>query len=636
MASVRVTRAARILAVLVVVTAMADPCGALAQSPQPPAIIERPQLSIGDWWEFREDSRTWRLTVIAREGDQYVLARSARGESVHDGFGRTIYHADAKGIARTIEPGGKVTEAGDRLEWVRFPLAVGSRWFFTAFTNVVGRPRTEFRMYDYDCRVEGWDTIEIDGRPVRALKISYTPKVRGGSYRAGLTGWYAPEAKLLVRLTPQYAGGFRRDVIAFGIRTGDAPAIAAQPQPRPGSTETAAPTPPAPAPATAPPSTTIAPPAGTGADTKAPQIVVNYPAADTRVDRDEITVIGIVTDDTVVARVHVSVNGQDVPLPAEVTSGARGTPIRAVAKLRPGDNVIEITAMDTAGNIAQVVRAVSRVVPPRAPTAGTRLAVVIGVGDYESTAIPKLRYAARDAEAIYQVLVGSAGFKEEHVLLLTDRTTQRPTLRNIKSALGTFLARSAHKEDTVLVFFAGHGAPEVDPRGLERDGLAKYLVPSDADPNDLYATALSMDEIHTIFGRIEAERIVVFLDACYSGAAGGRTFASTRLRTRELGVDDLFLERLTRAKGRAIITASRPSEVSLELPDLGHGVFSYYLVEGLKGAADLNRDGIVTLQELYEYTEQHVSRKSRAVGGNQHPVMKGELEGLLPLVRIRR
>jgi uncharacterized caspase-like protein len=100
-------------------------------------------------------------------------------------------------------------------------------------------------------------------------------------------------------------------------------------------------------------------------------------------------------------------------------------------------------------------------------------------------------------------------------------------------------------------------------------------------------------------------------------------------------VDDLFLERLTRSRGRAIVTASRPAEVSIELPELGHGIFTYYLTEGLRGAGDLNRDGIVTLQELYEYVEQQVVRKSRAVGGNQHPVMKGELEGVLPLVKVR-
>ncbi len=128
----------------------------------------------------------------------------------------------------------------------------------------------------------------------------------------------------------------------------------------------------------------------------------------------------------------------------------------------------------------------------------------------------------------------------------------------------------------------------------------------------------------------------MFLDACYSGAAWGRTFISQRMGTRTVSVDELFLDRLTSSKGRAIITASRSSEVSIELADLGHGVFTYYLVEGLKGAADTNGDGIVTLQELYEYVGQKVSAKSRASGGNQHPVMKGELEGVMPLVKVPR
>ena len=178
-------------------------------------------------------------------------------------------------------------------------------------------------------------------------------------------------------------------------------------------------------------------------------------------------------------------------------------------------------------------RAAGRAAPP-AP-ARNQWAVVIGVGQYESVAIPRLRYTVPDAEAIYETLIGPAGFKKDNVLLLTDRSERKPTLRNIKWALGTFLGRSAQKDDTVLIFFAGHGAPEVDTRGLERDGLAKYLIPSDADPDDLYSTALPMDELQTIFGRIEAERVVAFLDACYSGAAGGRTFAVQEHAGRQRG-----------------------------------------------------------------------------------------------------
>jgi hypothetical protein len=356
---------------------------------------------------------------------------------------------------------------------------------------------------------------------------------------------------------------------------------------------------------------------------------------------DEVSVVAaVVTSSRGVAQVSVTLNGDEVFQQGERTP-QKSVAVATSVKLREGVNAIVLSVSEPDGILRQELRTVIYERPKAAepiaaappPVARERWAVVIGVGQYETTEIPQLRYSVPDAEAIAEILIGSAGFKKENVLLLTDKTQKPPTLRNIKWALGTFIARSAGKEDTVLIFFAGHGTPEVDPRGIEGDGLAKYLVPSDADPDDLFSTALPMDDLQTIFSRIESERVVVFLDTCYSGAAGGRTFASKKRRGSD--VDDLFLERLTRSKGRVIITASRPTEVSLELPELGHGIFTYYLVQGLKGAADLNRDGIVSLQELYEYLEHQVSRKSRAVGGNQHPVMKGELEGVLPLLKVR-
>jgi hypothetical protein len=368
-------------------------------------------------------------------------------------------------------------------------------------------------------------------------------------------------------------------------------------------------------------------------------ISVRHPADGIRVTEAETVVAAVVTSSRGVGSVTVTLNGTEVVRQKEATP-PRSMVVTAPVTLHEGGNTIVLTAREADGTIRQEVRTVTlertaaaRAVPEPPPPARDAWAVVIGVGRYESSGIPYLKYSVADADAMYDVLTTTGGFRKENVILLTDRTERKPTLRNIKYALGTFLARSARKDDTVVVFFAGHGAPEVDPRGIERDGLAKYLIPSDADPDDLFSTALPMDDLQTIFGRIEAERVVMFLDACYSGAAGGRTFASKK--TRAGTVDDLFLERLTRSKGRAIVTAARPAEVSIELPELGHGIFTYFLTEGLKGAADLNRDGIVSLQELYEYVEQQVSRKSRAVGGNQHPLMKGELEGVLPLTKVR-
>jgi|KBSSwiStaDraftv2_1062776.scaffolds.fasta_scaffold49711_2 hypothetical protein len=369
-------------------------------------------------------------------------------------------------------------------------------------------------------------------------------------------------------------------------------------------------------------------------------IQFRHPEERARVTDEASVAAAVATSSQGVIEVNVILNGTQVFQQRE-RSPKKSIAIAAPIKLREGANSIVVRATSADGLVQQEVRTVTYErstappegpTPPRLGTSRDRWAVVIGVGRYASPDIPSLRYSVADAEAFAQLLIERGGFKKENVLLLTEKSERKPTLRDMKWALGTFLARSAKKEDLVVIFYAGHGAPEIDPRGSEPDGLAKYLVPSDADPNDLYATALPMDELQIIFDRIEAERVVVFLDACYSGAAGGRTFASKR--TRALRVDDVFLDRLARSRGRAIITASRASEVSLELPELGHGLFTHYLLQGLRGTADLDRDGVVTLQELYTYLEQQVTQKSRGVGGNQHPVMKGEMEGQLPLVKV--
>jgi uncharacterized caspase-like protein len=81
-----------------------------------------------------------------------------------------------------------------------------------------------------------------------------------------------------------------------------------------------------------------------------------------------------------------------------------------------------------------------------------------------------------------------------------------------------------------------------------------------------------------------------------------------------------------------VLTASKASEVSEEREDLGHGVFTYYLLEGLKGKADADKDGIVTVDEAYAYVSKKVPE---VTGQNQHPVKKGEVEGQLVLGHVR-
>jgi uncharacterized caspase-like protein len=311
-------------------------------------------------------------------------------------------------------------------------------------------------------------------------------------------------------------------------------------------------------------------------------------------------------------------------------------PWNETLSVRPTDTHVERVAVLTVPLATPAPSAATASAPTvlPAPRSADSWAVVIGIGEYDSRQIPRLRYATQDADAMYDFLTKSGGYAKDHVLLLTNTSQMKPTLLNIKRALGDFLARRAGRDDTVLIYFAGHGAPEVDVAGTESDGLSKYLIPQDGDPDSLYTSALPMDEIQRIFARIQAERILLLLDTCYSGTAGGRSFA--RQRVRATGLNDQFLERLARNRGRVIITASGPNEVALELDELGHGLFTYYILEGLRGKADRNGDGIVTVSELYEYVEDQVDRAARRAGGRQQPLMKGELEGSLPISILHR
>jgi hypothetical protein len=265
---------------------------------------------------------------------------------------------------------------------------------------------------------------------------------------------------------------------------------------------------------------------------------------------------------------------------------------------------------------------------PAGPATGTEWAVVIGISHYKAKQLA-LRHARADAEAMYTFLTGPGGVKKDHARLLVDDAA---TLQGIKSALGEFIARSAKPEDTVIVYYAGHGAPEADSSGWSDDGMEKYLVPVDADPGSLFTTALSMSELDRTLRRIESRRLVVFLDSCFSGAAtpGNRT-VSVADGGRRVAVTSEFLRRIARGSGRIVITASGTNEVSLESDKSGHGLFTQYVLSGLRGDA-ARPDGKVTVLSLYAYLDVQLPLATRDKGMTQHPALIGRVDEDIVLV----
>jgi uncharacterized caspase-like protein len=251
-------------------------------------------------------------------------------------------------------------------------------------------------------------------------------------------------------------------------------------------------------------------------------------------------------------------------------------------------------------------------------------AVIIGINKYQDQKIPNLTFACADAEGVYQILTDPelGRIPPDNVILLLD---EEATQRNIRSAIGTKIPKRAGEQDMVYIYYAGHGSPVMDPKSRSRDGMEKYLVPTDAELDDLRATGISMDEIQRFFGWIESKQVMFFIDSCYSGEAGGRTFQNPLHQTRNL-LSAEFLEDLA-GEGRLVVTACDVNEVSLETPDIGHGLFTHYLIEGLKGVADKDQDGLVTIHELYDYVYEQVSQHARKLGGSMHPIQKGSVKG---------
>ncbi|MEM7682824.1 MAG: caspase family protein [Planctomycetota bacterium] len=320
----------------------------------------------------------------------------------------------------------------------------------------------------------------------------------------------------------------------------------------------------------------------------------------------------------------------DTGLPARGTRGVRE--FEFVAPLtKYGKNDVRIVATDDQGASSTLDFAVIRRDP-----AGKVHVLSIGVEKYEG--IPPLRFAVDDAEAVVDTLDDGLGITGNLITLYDEQATRR----EIVSAMTRGL-RGLSKDDTVVIFFSGHGAPLAVPNPGGGPNVARYLLPVDAEADDLEATAINMDEIARYLNRIGAGRIIFLADTCYSGGVantpGGRTVGNgVQLRAGFVprSVPDDLAD-VVSGTGKVIMTASRDDQVAQELQELGHGVFSYYLIQGLNGEADRTRlgngDGEVTIAELYDYVLDQVGRKTNNAQTPQ--INDDSAEGDIVISRIR-
>ncbi len=251
-------------------------------------------------------------------------------------------------------------------------------------------------------------------------------------------------------------------------------------------------------------------------------------------------------------------------------------------------------------------------------------AIVIGVANYRN--VPGLPEAVlNDARDVAAVLRSNAycGYepRDVHVLLDSDATLER-----IRAALAT-VAKTSRPEDTVVIFFSGHGALLGDPVDPE-----SALLPVECDGRTLDSTSLSEAEFSSALRGFAAKRLLVLIDACHSAGAGSFKGGGAE-ELRSLGYSEKSLGRLAQGVGRVLIASSRASEVSWVLPKARNSVFTSHLLDALRGQARTSGDGLIRVFEVFNHVSEMVQRE---MPGRQHPVFKAsDLEDNFPVALDR-
>ncbi|WP_420119935.1 caspase family protein [Nakamurella sp.] len=241
-------------------------------------------------------------------------------------------------------------------------------------------------------------------------------------------------------------------------------------------------------------------------------------------------------------------------------------------------------------------------------------ALLIGIDKYQDDRIPNLRFAVADARRFHDIAVAALHPSEISIGYLYDEAATRPA---ILKAIGTDLAAQAQPDDVVLIHFAAHGSPELNEGA---DATARYLVPYDAVYDNLLGTGIDMErDLTTLLRRLGARVVVVFLDACFSGRAGGRSFEGPRLHAaRDLRRWSPQLPVMDLGVGRIVIAAADDDEVAIETSSAGHGLFSRAVIEALLDpSTDIPALAVSTLYDTV------AARVTSETGGRQHPVMNG-------------
>lgn len=289
-----------------------------------------------------------------------------------------------------------------------------------------------------------------------------------------------------------------------------------------------------------------------------------------------------------------------------IPEGKKTLDITVPALFEKGENVIEVVAYNghSEGRKSIQVRLAEKSKHTSPSILPNLWILSIGINKYLDASIPSLSYAVADAHSIVNTFKRQKGilFREVNSLIISDKSPILPTTENILDNL-EYLGQAGHR-DVILLFIAGHGIN--DPKG------DFYFLPNDAS----FTPDGRIKKSKAILWRLLNQTLdlpakkLIFVDTCHAEGVGGK-------KTKTRAVDnDRFVKELQEANA-VIFTSSRGSELSQEDPKWGHGAFTYALIQGLSGKADLIKDNKISMKELDTYVSETVPQLTH---GAQHPI----------------
>lgn len=241
------------------------------------------------------------------------------------------------------------------------------------------------------------------------------------------------------------------------------------------------------------------------------------------------------------------------------------------------------------------------------------VAIIIGIQNYKR--LGKADFANKDAQKFYEYAYRALGIPKDRIKILTDADAdQAAFLKSFRNWLPLYVRKN---KTEVFVFYSGHGLPSPDGKSL-------YFLPYGVDQDLLDETAIDQRKIVAAIQATQPKSVTMFIDSCYSGLSKTGDILLSGSKPVTLKNSDIDYP-----TGFTVMTASSPDQISSSSTELQHGIFSFYLMKGMEGDADLNNDKEITVGEMKKFLLDNVQLKAMSINRKQIPQVVGDTDRVL-------